>query len=264
MVPRGARAITASALGCPTAVSRVPSIGSTATSVPGPAPSPTCSPLNSIGASSFSPSPITTTPSIDTVSIISRIASTAAWSAAFLSPWPIHLPAASAAASVTRTSSIARFRSGRSVILGPPIDGPPPGRSTFGILRRGVRQHPVRLVPGEHALEGVLDRPVHQAELTGGAGTVVPVPVQQRADRRGTDRGILADTRKQPGERGDRAHEAPGDPDDPPRPAGLSTQECRRRPHRERRTRQEVSTIRDPVAGSQQVAGGAVVDVDDR
>src|SRR5262249_61587181 len=42
----------------------------------------------------------------------SRIASTAAPSAAFLSPRPIHLPAASAAASVPRTNSIARLRSG--------------------------------------------------------------------------------------------------------------------------------------------------------
>ena len=51
----------------PLAVSVVPSIGSTATSHSGPVPSPTCSPLKSIGASSFSPSPMTTTPFIDTV-----------------------------------------------------------------------------------------------------------------------------------------------------------------------------------------------------
>ena len=42
----------------------VPSIGSTAMSIAGAEPSPICSPLKSIGASSFSPSPITTTPSI--------------------------------------------------------------------------------------------------------------------------------------------------------------------------------------------------------
>ena len=47
----------------PLAVSVVPSIGSTATSHSGPVPSPTCSPLKSIGALSFSPSPMTTTPS---------------------------------------------------------------------------------------------------------------------------------------------------------------------------------------------------------
>ena len=68
------------------AVSRVPSIGSTATSTAAPEPSPTCSPLNSMGASSFSPSPITTVPSMATVSMNARIASTAAPSALFLSP----------------------------------------------------------------------------------------------------------------------------------------------------------------------------------
>src|SRR3954469_2703356 len=96
----------------PFAVRRVPSSGSTATSTAGPWPSPTSSPLKSIGASSFSPSPITTTPSIETVSRIARMPSTAAWSAAILSPRPTQRPAPSAAASVTRTSSSARFRSG--------------------------------------------------------------------------------------------------------------------------------------------------------
>src|SRR5262249_43150532 len=81
-------------------------------------PAPTCSPLKSIGASSFSPSPITTTPSMTTVSSIARIASTAAWSAAILSPRPIQRPAPIAAASVTRTSSSARFRSGRGWVTG--------------------------------------------------------------------------------------------------------------------------------------------------
>src|SRR6266568_3506345 len=71
-----------------------------------------------MGASSFAPSPITTTPSIATVSSIRRIASTAAWSALSFWPLPIHLPAASAAASVTRTSSIARLRSGAVLGVG--------------------------------------------------------------------------------------------------------------------------------------------------
>src|SRR5256714_7292530 len=53
-----------------------------------------------------------------TVSSIARIASTAAWSAAFLSPRPIQRPAPMAAASVTRTSSRARLRSGRCVLTG--------------------------------------------------------------------------------------------------------------------------------------------------
>src|SRR3954466_10380702 len=67
-----------------------------------------------MGASSFSPSPITTMPSICTVSSISRIASTAAPSAFSFSPSPTQRAAASAPYSVTRTSSIARLRSGRA------------------------------------------------------------------------------------------------------------------------------------------------------
>ena len=70
------------------AVSVVPSIGSTATSNSGPVPSPTRSPLNSIGAWSFSPSPMTTTPSMPTVLISTRMALTATPSAPFLSPAP--------------------------------------------------------------------------------------------------------------------------------------------------------------------------------
>ena len=65
-----------------------------------------------VGARSFSPSPITTTPFIDTVLISSRIAWTAAPSAPFLSPRPTHRAAAIAPASVTLASSSARFRSG--------------------------------------------------------------------------------------------------------------------------------------------------------
>ena len=54
-----------------------------------------------------------------TVSSISRIASTAAWSASSFSPRPTQPDAASAAASVTRTSSRARLRSGAGA-LNPP------------------------------------------------------------------------------------------------------------------------------------------------
>jgi hypothetical protein len=78
MLPRSDSAMTASAFGWPVAVRRVPSMGSTATSTAGPPPSPTSSPLYNIGARSFSPSPITTVPCIDTVSIMPRMASTAA------------------------------------------------------------------------------------------------------------------------------------------------------------------------------------------
>ncbi len=55
---------------------------------------------------------MTTTPRIETVLIITRIRSTAAWSAAILSPRPIQRAAPIAAASVTRTNSSARLRSG--------------------------------------------------------------------------------------------------------------------------------------------------------
>src|SRR3954451_17362501 len=104
--------MTARALGMPRAQRVVPSSGSTAMSTWGGLPSPICSPLKSIGASSFSPSPITTTPSIATKSRTKRIASTAAPPAASLSPRPTKRAAASAAASVTRTSSRAMLRSG--------------------------------------------------------------------------------------------------------------------------------------------------------
>src|SRR3954453_22308186 len=57
---------------------------------------------------------MTTTPFIDTVETSWRMALTAAPSAPFLSPRPTHRPAAIAAASVTRTSSSARLRSGCS------------------------------------------------------------------------------------------------------------------------------------------------------
>ena len=58
---------------------------------------------------------MTTTPRMVTVSSMSRIASTAAWSAAILSPRPIQRDANVAADSVTRTSSSARFLSGTSL-----------------------------------------------------------------------------------------------------------------------------------------------------
>src|SRR5207253_4391384 len=51
-------------------------------------------------------------PSIGTACSVKRFASTAAWSADALSPRPTQRAAAIAAASVTRTSSSARFRSG--------------------------------------------------------------------------------------------------------------------------------------------------------
>ena len=112
MVPSSDTAITASAPPRPSAVGVVPSMGSTAISALGGVPSPIRSPLKSMGALSFSPSPMTTTPSMEMLDRTIRMALTAAPSAPSLSPRPIHRDAASAAASVTRTSSMARLRSG--------------------------------------------------------------------------------------------------------------------------------------------------------
>ena len=57
-------ASTEIALSWPSAVKRVPSIGSTAIETNSPIPEPTFSPIYNIGASSISPSPITISPSI--------------------------------------------------------------------------------------------------------------------------------------------------------------------------------------------------------
>src|ERR1700748_2426820 len=89
----------------------VPSSGSTAMSTLGPALRPTFSPMNSIGASSRSPSPITIVPSIGSLLSSRRIASTAAWSAAFSLPWPRSRAADTAGRSGTRTISSVRMRS---------------------------------------------------------------------------------------------------------------------------------------------------------
>ncbi|EDN56842.1 hypothetical protein VEx25_0188 [Vibrio antiquarius] len=89
-LPFSPAASTASAFDCPIAVMRVPSIGSTAISTSSP-PIPTCSPMYSIGASSISPSPMTISPLISVLFSRVRITSTAAPSAAFLSPRPSHL-----------------------------------------------------------------------------------------------------------------------------------------------------------------------------
>src|ERR1700733_8461346 len=89
----------------------VPSTGSTAISTLKPPLLPTFSPMNSIGASSSPPSPITPVPSIGKLLSSRRMASTAAWSAAFSSPRPRSRAALTAARSVTRTISIVRMRS---------------------------------------------------------------------------------------------------------------------------------------------------------
>src|SRR5262245_6941750 len=106
--PRSAAASTAMAFGAPVAQRFVPSSGSAAMST-GALPSrPTFSPRNSIGASSRSPSPITMVPSMSTLSISLRMASTATWSAYLPSPWPMVRAAAMAAFSTTLTNSRGR------------------------------------------------------------------------------------------------------------------------------------------------------------
>ena len=86
--PRGPLAATHMAFARPNATLSVHSRGSTAKSISGFPPFPTFSPVYNSGASSLLPSPITIRP----VKLMSlkrpRIASTAAPSAAFLSPLP--------------------------------------------------------------------------------------------------------------------------------------------------------------------------------
>src|SRR5207237_181621 len=67
LVARSVMAINARGVPGPSEVSVVPSMGSTAMSTDGGVPSPISSPLKSMGASSFSPSPMTTMPSMATV-----------------------------------------------------------------------------------------------------------------------------------------------------------------------------------------------------
>src|SRR6218665_848038 len=174
MAPRSDTAIPDSAFGRPAAVSDVPSMGSTAISQAGPRPLPTHSPLNNIGALSFSPSPITTTPSKSTVPKNARMASTAAASAASLSPRPIHGYARMAAASVARTNSIAIFRSGctysasASVIYSVSFDPTS--------LRSVLRSYPL-----EHKSESPDSSPAHDEQLsipTRRAPSLTPHPQQ--------------------------------------------------------------------------------------
>ena len=103
--------MVAMAPGMSLAHSVVPSSGSTAMSTLKPPLLPTSSPMNSIGASSRSPSPITIVPSIGSLLSSRRMASTAAWSAAFSLPRPRSRAADTAARSVTRTISSERMRS---------------------------------------------------------------------------------------------------------------------------------------------------------
>src|SRR4051812_23653968 len=110
-----------------------------------------------MGALSFSPSPMTTVPFMPTVEIRVRIALTATPSAPFLSPRPTQRPAAIAAASVTRTSSRARLRSGDEGATASPSGR---GESDMRpMLSGGSRERGTRRVHGHlGGLHGQLDR----------------------------------------------------------------------------------------------------------
>src|SRR3954463_14025197 len=99
---------------------------------------------------------MTTVPFMPMVEIITRMALTATPSAPFLSPRPTQRPAAMAAASVTRTSSSARLRSGASARtssaagIDVPRDtsfaiGLPPGLVRRQPLSGAVQPHPADL-----------------------------------------------------------------------------------------------------------------------
>src|SRR5436305_4760642 len=93
---------------------------------------------------------------METLSRTKRIASTAAWSASSLSPRPIQRAAAIAAASVTRTSSIAMLRSGacRALMGSHPVrclDADEVEAARDHRLRRAAEAEPERfLVALEH------------------------------------------------------------------------------------------------------------------
>ena len=91
MVPSSDTAMTARAPPRPRAVGVVPSMGSTAMSALGGVPSPIRSPLKSMGALSFSPSPMTTTPSIEMLDSTIRMAFDRGAVGALLVP-PAHPP----------------------------------------------------------------------------------------------------------------------------------------------------------------------------
>src|SRR5262245_34727399 len=163
----------------------VPSGGSPAISTCGPASSPPFSPMNNIGASSRSPSPITTVPSIGSLLSSRRIASTAAWSAAFSWPWPRSRAADTAARSVTRTISSVRMRSSNSCggteicvdISNTPQSPRRSVRSAPLILRRAKRCSALVLLDPDHLRPAADDlvllhggeRPIHGI-LMGGVG----------------------------------------------------------------------------------------------
>src|SRR5206468_85223 len=113
---------------------------------------------------------MTTMPSIAIEARTGRIASTAAWSTRSLSPRPMKRPAAMAAASVTRTSSSARLRSGS---LGRSRESPIGRVYARGRAGRGVRPSPshgrsgLRVEPVEGPRDGLLPELVVLVALGG-------------------------------------------------------------------------------------------------
>src|SRR5438105_4243893 len=197
MEPRSARATVAMPPGRPRATSLVPSIGSTATSTSGGLPLPTRSPMYSIGASSFSPSPMTTIPSMSTKPRLRRIESTAAWSAASFWLRPMNRAAASEAPSVTRTSSRARLRSigvprSRGVL---PLEVGMEAAILRLLQQVGGAERRDRAGGGAHALLERRGEEVHvvaldacaQTEKTAGQGVAGTRRVEDARDRMGGD-----------------------------------------------------------------------------
>src|SRR3954451_2397365 len=148
-----------------------------------------------MGASSFSPSPITTTPRIETLSRTKRMASTAAWSALSLSPRPIQRAAAIAPASVTRTSSMAMLRSGacRALTASHPfrcLDSDEVEAPRDDGLRRSAEAEPECLLLAlEHAV-----RVVEAVEIVGDANCVGGNPLRSALRER------VGDGRREVGE----------------------------------------------------------------
>src|SRR4051812_157271 len=114
---------------------------------------------------------MTTTPFMAIEARTGRMASTAAWSTRSLSPRPMKRPAAIAAASVTRTSSSARLRSGS----GGRSRGSPIGRvyARRKCKGRGMRPSPshwrsgLRVEPVEGPRDGLLPELVVLVALGG-------------------------------------------------------------------------------------------------
>src|SRR4051812_31276916 len=122
---------------------------------------------------------MTTVPSMFSELSAVRMASTAAWSAAFSSPRPISREAASAAASVTRTTSSARLR---SIIYGLPI-----------VSRELLDRHDMRRLDDRRDLAELLDhaRDLRLAGLMGGENDRHPIARRARTLDHRFQRNIL-------------------------------------------------------------------------